>query len=358
MSGTSLRFPAVEALRALASQLIVLHHIAFYGPMSDVAQSVAPDLLAWLSQHGRLAVQVFFVLAGFMAARGLAPDGRLRAVQPLHGLVWQRYLRVGLPYLAMLALSLVAAALARELIDHDSIPQAPDLFQLAAHVLLLQNLLGVESLSAGVWYVAIDLQLFALFAGLLALSRRTGGRHTSALLVSCLALASLFYFNRDAMWDVCALYFFAAYAAGALAWWIGARRDAPSWLLILAIVATLALMVDFRTRIAVAAATALLLGFGRYAGWLSRPIRLPGVAFLGRISYALFLVHFPVFLIVNAAFSRFVPEVPELHALGMVLTWLISICAASLFHYRLEVPLVAWATRPRAGLGDLAASRA
>lgn len=358
MSSSAKRFPLIDALRALASQLIVLHHLAFYGPMSDVAQSLAPDLITWFSQNGRLAVQVFFVLAGFMAARGLAPDGRLRAMQAVPGLVWQRYLRVGLPYLAMLGLSLLSAAIARQLIDHDSIPHAPEMTQLLAHVLMLQNLIGAESLSAGVWYVAIDLQLFALFVALMACARRAGGQHTGALLVTALALASLFYFNRDAQWDVCALYFFAAYAAGALAWWLGSRRDAPSWLMVFALVLALALVVDFRSRIAVAGATALLLGLGRHRGWLSRPIGLPGLAFLGRISYALFLVHFPIFMLINAVFTRFVPAVPELHALGLALAWLASIHAAALFHRYVEVPAVAWATRPRGEPRLLAASRA
>ena len=55
---------------------------------------------------------------------------------------------------------------------HDSIPDAPDILQLLAHALLLQDLLDQEALSAGVWYVAIDFQLFALAVTLLWLSGR------------------------------------------------------------------------------------------------------------------------------------------------------------------------------------------
>ena len=40
------RLPFIDALKALASQLIVLHHLAFYGPMSDYARSLAPETMA------------------------------------------------------------------------------------------------------------------------------------------------------------------------------------------------------------------------------------------------------------------------------------------------------------------------
>jgi hypothetical protein len=36
----------IDTLKALACQLIVLHHLAFYGPMSDHAYSLAPDLIS------------------------------------------------------------------------------------------------------------------------------------------------------------------------------------------------------------------------------------------------------------------------------------------------------------------------
>ena len=43
--------------------------------------------------------------------------------------------------------------------------------QFLAHALLLHSLLGMDALSAGVWYVAIDFQLFTLFVAVLWLAR-------------------------------------------------------------------------------------------------------------------------------------------------------------------------------------------
>ena len=52
------RAPLIDTLKGLACIAIVWHHLAFYGPMSDVALPLAPNLIAWLYDHARLAVQV------------------------------------------------------------------------------------------------------------------------------------------------------------------------------------------------------------------------------------------------------------------------------------------------------------
>ena len=153
------RLPLVDVLKALASQLIVLHHLAFYGPMSDYARSLVPDALDWFYAYARIAVQVFLVIGGFLAAQSLQRQGCLDS--PLR-LLWRRYLKLVLPYLVALLLAIAAAAIARHLMNHPATPAAPTLAQFLAHLLLLQGILGFDSLSAGVWYVAIDFQLYAL----------------------------------------------------------------------------------------------------------------------------------------------------------------------------------------------------
>jgi len=347
MSSSLSRSALIDVLRAVASQLIVLHHLAFYGPMSDVAQSIAPDLITWFSRNGRLAVQVFLVLAGFLAARSLAPDGYLRSKDSLPAMIWQRYLRLAVPYAVMLLIAMGSAALARRGMQHDTIPDAPSLLQFLAHIFLLQSLLDIDALSAGVWYVAIDWQLFALFAVLLWCAARVRGRFVGVGLVVMVALASLFHFNLESDWDASALYFFGAYGFGVCAWWAARQPNARTWLACLALVGAAALMFEFRSRIAVALAAALLLGHASRLGWLTRGPSLPGVAFLGQISYGVFLIHFPVCLLVSTIFSHVAPEVPEVQALGMFVAWACSIICGAIFHFYVERPAMQWLSRPR-----------
>jgi len=340
MRAAASRLALIDALKAIASQLIVLHHLAFYGPMSDVAHDLAPTLISWLSQDARIAVQVFLVIGGFLAAKTLAPQGKLLAGNPLavlHG----RYFKLAVPYLAALLLAIVCAAFAGELMEHDSIPEAPEAVQFVAHALLLQNLLGFNSLSAGVWYIAIDFQLFALLLGTLWLASRLGARINGirvlgVLFVTVLAGASLFFFNRDSAWDDWALYFFGSYALGVLTYWASARERGAGWLGLIAAVVVAALLVDFRTRIAVALLVALTLGIGRRTGGLESWPKNGVLAYLGQISYSVFLVNFPVALAVNAIFANFAPENTLANALGMLVAWLACLLTGAAFHRYIE----------------------
>ncbi|MDX9945178.1 MAG: acyltransferase, partial [Azonexus sp.] len=74
--------PLIDALRALASQLVLVHHLAFYGPLATALAVEFSDLSQWLIDYARMAVQIFLVVGGFLAARSLAPQGVLLARQP------------------------------------------------------------------------------------------------------------------------------------------------------------------------------------------------------------------------------------------------------------------------------------
>ncbi len=337
MSSRTSRLACIDALKAVSSQLIVLHHLAFYGPMSDAARELAPGLLDWMSDYARIAVQVFLVISGFLAARSLAPAGRLQTAHPLSA-IWRRYQKLVVPFAAAILIAIAGAAVARTWMHHDSIPAAPHLTQVLAHLLLLHNVLDYDALSAGVWYVAIDLQLFVLLIAALWASRAVlrGGNATGAAVVAALAVASLFWFNRDAAWDIWAIYFFGAYGMGALAWWASNPERSPAALLVLGAVVMAALIVDFRLRIAVALATALLLAFARRGDWLERWPQGEAVAYFGKISYSVFLVHFPVCLVVNAMVSHLAPGRPVINALGMALAWVASNAAGALFYRYVE----------------------
>ena len=343
------QFRSIDLFKIIAVQLIVLHHLAFYGPMSDRVELIAPSLIGWLNQYGRMAVQVFLVSGGFLAARSLSPRGTPGIARPWHAL-WRRYLKLAPPFMVATMLTIAASALASQWMTHSSISATPTLAQLAAHALLLHGVLGIASVSAGAWYVAIDFQLYALMTLLLwlsgSLARQRQAPWLMPTLVTLLASASLLLVNRDPSWDNWALYFFGSYGLGALAWWICDRDRSPAAasLLGLAILlpAVIALLLDFRSRIAVALALAcLLIICNRRRVPLSSPnaARVGWIDASGRISYAVFLIHFPVCLLVNAFFTRFVAPEPMLQAIGMLLAWSASLLVGAVFHHWVEVPL-------------------
>lgn len=346
------QFGLINVLKAGAAQLIVLHHLAFYGPMADHVRPMLPALIDWLGDSARLAVQAFLVIGGFLAAKSLSPAGHAGLADPL-GAIWRRYTKLAPAFMAATLLAVAACALAGKLMAHDSISAPATLGQLGAHALLLHGVLGYSSLSAGAWYVAIDFQLYALMALMLWFTGRVAtDRRQPWLMPAVIALAvtlSLTYFNLDADWDNWAPYFFGSYGLGLMAWWAGDPRRKPGTASLLVAMAFLpvlaALALDFRSRIAVAMAVAcVLVLFGR-AKTTSGGNVWSVVNGLAKISYSVFLIHFPVCLLVNSAFTRFVPPEPELQAFGMLVAWGASLAAGAVFFSLVESPLARLARR-------------
>jgi peptidoglycan/LPS O-acetylase OafA/YrhL len=350
------RYPLIDVLKVLAAQFIVLHHFSFYGSVSDALHAAWPGLMDALYTHGRIAVQVFFVVGGYLAARGLSSAAG--AWQAPGEAIFKRYARLLVPYLFALFIVVLCMAWVRPWLSADLAAPFPDLWQWLAHMAMAQSIGRVESLSAGVWYVAMDFQLFALLTLLLWLCGGGDSRRAQTA-VALLCAASLLVFNRQSDLDAWAVYFFGAYGLGALAWW--ARRTDPSSTptasalyaraLLVATVALglLALVVDFRSRVALAIGVAVVLVlWGRTAlhAQTSQRQTLRALQALSLQSYALFLVHFPVLLLFNAAFTRF-GFTPETASATSALSWGIagwaaSLWAANLFYRWIESPTAPW----------------
>ena len=352
------RQPGIDALKGLACSLIIWHHLAFYGPMSDVLYPLVPELIDWLYDYGRMAVQVFLVVGGFLAAGSLAPQGVVTFGSPLT-LIWRRYRRLVRPYAVALGVSMLVSVVVRPWFEHPSVSADPTLLQLFAHLLLLQDVFEHEALSAGVWYVAIDFQLFAIGVLMLSLTRWLGRCWPAAPLhlmspgIGCvlmLAVSSLFFFNRQPELDHTGLYFFGAYALGMLAFWMAQAPRRGAWLLLIGTLVALALMIDFRSRLLVALAVAVGLAWlqsgllsARYAvrlqpfGWVVRLL-----ARLGSVSYSVFLIHFPVCLLVNAVVTYFWPTQVLANSLGLLAAFALSLWAGQVLHRSVEARRGSW----------------
>lgn len=379
MPSSPSRNTLIDSVKGIACATIVAHHLAFYGPMSEVAQPLMPGFIAWLTDYGRMAVQVFLVLGGYLAAGRLAAAGgpRWSGTAPEIG---RRFVRLVVPYAVALVLAVLAAAAVRPWLDHPSVPAEPSLPQLLANALMLQDVVGEEALSAGVWYVAIDFQLFVFSALLLAAARhgarvlpvraRGAAQPAARVAVAAATALSLWELNRHPSLDAWAVYFFGAYGLGMMARWAVAAprgsRAAAAWLVLIGVWGAVALALDFRGRIAVAWCAALglvlllrwqegraaLQRAGVPAAHRAQSAWSGGLARLGRISYSVFLVHFPVCLLVNAAVTKAWPESVALNALGMVAALALSIAAGWLLYERVERQVPSWtmALRWQAGL--------
>jgi len=334
------RLPMLDALKGIGCIAIVLHHLAVYGPMSDVVRGDFPAIISGLEIYARLAVQMFFVLAGFLVAAQLAPEGHPStiAASSTLSLILKRYRRLVTPFLFAIACAILITAFVRPWFVHDSLSAPPSLAQLLAHALLLHDLTGVEALSAGAWYVAIDFQLFILTVLLTAFSARAAPawRWVFPSLIIGLAATSLWVMNRQTQYEDYAPYFFGAYALGLLAYWSTRNTLGGVSLLTIAALGSVALWLQFRNPIVVALATAIMVAIAGQRGWLAQWPRPGLLTWLGQRSYSIFLIHYGFCIGMNALWARLFPAGVLINAVGMLLAVSISVGAGALLYRYVE----------------------
>jgi len=302
-----------------------------------------PALIELLYRHGRLAVQVFLVVGGFLSARSLSRRGGLMSGS-VPELLCKRWLRLTLPFMAAVVLTVGVGALLRPWLG-DLVPEQVGWRQLLAHALLLHGVLGHEALTVGAWYVAADFQLFALLALLLWLARslplplpRERRQHLGPWLVLLLMVASLWGFNRVSGLDDWGVYFFGAYGLGALVHWIGVGEHRRRHMLILSAIAIAALLIEWRERIAVALVAAWVLAWLQARHQAGQRLSQYWIVEAGDHSYALFLVHYPICLLVNALFVQWDLHQPYAALTMMAAAWILANMASLLFHHYVERP--------------------
>lgn len=163
----------IDVLKIMAAQLIFWHHLSAYGDLAQWFSEIAPRLHDFLFGYARMAVQVFLVVSGFLLAQHIKLDQRPACLSS----VTSRYLRLSPVYWVALLWVSLCVALAKPYLSADWLPDAPTWSQALAHVMLLQNLLDHPSLSTGIWYVAIDLQLYLLLISLAFLTHIFAPQH-------------------------------------------------------------------------------------------------------------------------------------------------------------------------------------
>ena len=351
MSPERSQYWLIDGLKVLAAQIIVLHHCVSYGPLASVASIQLPHVSSILFDYGRYAVQVFLVVAGYLAAQSA---DKVMGIGHAHSngfgtrlvmqLAMRRYLRLVGPFVVALLIAMVCAALARQWSADEYIGQPETIAQVLAHLFLLQGVMGYESISAGVWYVAIDWQLFTALAVIYAVFQRPVMRIG---VISILIVASLLYFNRHADYENSFIYFIGAYGLGILAYWATSlnaiKASAKKVLLAIAIILLLSALHSVWLRNYLALGIAFLL---LYTG--NRPYSNPqswlasAMQWASARAYCAFLIHFAFILLANTALLALHVENP---AIGLGLIALISVLswiAAGYLYRWIELPIGRW----------------
>jgi len=343
----------IDLLKVFAALLIILHHLSSYGQMAADARLVLPSLMTWLFEYGRYAVQVFLVMAGYLATQSLTRLAQKKmGGQHLLHIIINRYLRLFAPYIAALLFTIFCAWVARFWVNDEFVGQSETFIQLIAHLFFLQGILGLDSISAGAWYVAIDWQLYSVLAILLI----SFSSHQALIwFLSMVAVSSLLYFNRSAQYESYFIYFIGAYGLGVLAYLAKNFEDkkiqrlAQMMLIIIGIIIAISSWQAVWLRNYLAWFVALLLlmwGNASYpkvatAGAGLKASALRAIAWASPRSYCAFLIHFAFILLANTLYiaSGFYLHESGMLAISLMLGVVVcSSVAANYLYQWIEIP--------------------
>ena len=316
------RLDNLVLLRAIAVTLVCLCHFSFALVRSD-----SPDTTAfhYLHEYGKYGVQIFFVVSGFVIPLSLHTGGY--TIRSYGQFLLKRALRLHPPFLVALALTLVVAELSYYA---RGVPSPETGRTILMSLFYLHEpadnpvfwTLGVEALYYTfiglaypllVRYPRVAYSGFALLA--IVADRSPLGLHT-------LLFSHLMYFLIG--------------TGGFMVW----RQVGDKWLTAGVMAALLTYVFSFHE---LAASVAALFALGvifHYQG----PVRAP-IAFLGEISYSVYLIHFPIGVkLINLA-SRHLDATYD--RMLLVITLAVIIGLATLFYWFVEKPSALWSGRIR-----------
>jgi peptidoglycan/LPS O-acetylase OafA/YrhL len=343
-------FLLVDFLKVFAALLIILHHLSNYGQIAQDAHAVLPGIMAWLFEYGRYAVQIFLVMAGYLAAQSLTRYANVQfSANGLLKVILNRYLRLFAPYTAALILTIACAYIARFWVNDEFVGEAETLAQFLAHLFFIQGILGLDSISAGAWYIAIDWQLYSVLAILLI----SFPRYQAVIwVISVLAVSSLLFFNRSGDYEAYFIYFIGSYSLGVLAY-LGkcfdnqsVNRLAKIALIVIGLIIVVSSFQQIWLRNFLAWFVAIALIFWGNKSYPLTESRGGGsilkvIAWGSQRSYCAFLIHFALILLANTLYIATGLHAHESGALAITLMLGVVACstiAANYLYRWIELP--------------------
>ncbi len=291
-------FPALTGLRFVLALWVIFHHLTGPGQMLEPAALALPYALYALIRGGYLAVTTFFVLSGFVLARSYAlvrwnprsllsyGAGRIARVYPVY-----------LLSLAVMVPFIVA--------DRTAGKGA----YVAAHVALLQGWLGPLPVNwnTPAWSLSCEMFFYFSFPLIATLLLRAQWRGTVAAAVTAVVLTRVMWAAgvSDQIKPLIHLSDFLMGVAASRAFDLlraNGRAIHGAWLYLPALTISAALIawpallpprVDLNTALRPLNA-AMLVGFAFGGGFAARTLSTPLAVYLGKASYAMYILHVPL----------------------------------------------------------------
>jgi peptidoglycan/LPS O-acetylase OafA/YrhL len=348
-SGSPAHVDALTGVRGLAAWLVVLYHIR--GSLTGILPAPVIGVLA----RGYLAVDLFFMLSGFVLWYNYAPRLREGGLGAAGTFLWRRIARIW-PLHAVVLAVLVAFALVLLATGRDAsfYPFA----ELPLHVLLIQNWGFTDALTWNdpAWSISTEMAASLAFPFVVMAAPWERMKAATVVAVGCALLAAipLFFWtsNHTSLGaDIAHLGLgrcLLEFSLGNVLCLLWLRwRQAPEcpWLAAIAFVAILALakaLALVQTVFVPAAMFAGLLVLATGRGPLVCALGAPILRYLGEVSYSTYLAHTVLFLLFKLAFVDASLQLDWPRFLGFLA--LVLAASAALYH-GVEKPAQRWLNR-------------
>ena len=299
--------PALTGIRGLAAWFVVFYHARL--ALSGWLPAGMIDVFA----KGYLAVDLFFMLSGFVMWLNYGPRLRASGLSGASDFWWRRFARIWPLHIvvlaAMVAFALVLLATGR---DTSGYPFA----ELALHVLLVQNWGFTSDLSWNhpAWSISAELGAYLVFPFLVVAIRWE--RLRPAMLVALVAMTAIALhllfrafgaetlgeeITRLGLWRCIAQFAIGMMLANLWLQWKGAAL-LPA-LLGAAMLAIWLVSGWGETLLVPLGFAGLLLALALATGPVAKTLGSRPLEWLGDISYATYLVHFPLFILAKIALA-------------------------------------------------------
>jgi peptidoglycan/LPS O-acetylase OafA/YrhL len=313
----------LDALRGLAALSVAIFH--FTHQSSGFLQRVG--------SYGWLGVEAFFVISGFVIPLSLY-RAKYRLRKHWRTYLAKRITRLDPPYLVSIAV-VIALAYASALSGQFRGPKPHvSVSQLLLHFGYLNTFAGRPWLNPVYWTLAIEFQYYLLLAVLYpVLTRTSWWIRVSTLTALCAAAVAIpnpsFVFH-----------YMGLFALGIATFYLHTRViSRPLYLTSVVLLEILIYLTMGLPEATVGLIAALIIAFVRFKPW--QPL-----AFLGTVSYSLYLLHIPIGSRVVHLGER-LPSFPGASLVVTVAALGASLISAYIFYRLIERPAQSWSRRLR-----------
>jgi peptidoglycan/LPS O-acetylase OafA/YrhL len=308
--------PFLDGTRALAAFLVVFHHVWLqswpYNLYPDAKPTGMIELMTGWLAFGKVAVTSFIVISGFCLMMPVIFSSRSFSARHFF---LRRARRILPPYYAALLITLLLDVF---VLRHHSGTIYDGSFPLTwigvlSHFALLQNFTrNPYEISGALWSIAVECQIYLLFPLLVKLYRAFGVLPLLAF-TSFVAFSSSVFFGRLGFPDTYAHYlsmFGFGMVAAHVAFTLTPERQQTATKICYTMISgmpILAVVLHHQlgsnkyitdTLVGALTASALTLAALKREGLLARALSLNPLTRIGSFSYSLYLVHFPLLLLI------------------------------------------------------------